>query len=78
MKTIRTRRLRRAALLAVPVISAAAALLGSGTGAAAPAGVGPVTINYRLGALGFLAHPASPPTETSFAADHHCSFWAAG
>jgi hypothetical protein len=45
MKTSRTWRLRRAALFAVPVISAAAALLSSGTGAVAslaPACAGPV------------------------------------
>ena len=74
MKTTRARRLRRAALLAVPVISAAAALLSSGTGAVAslaPASVGPVIrVDGGLvrgtagaGVSSFLGLPyAAPPT----------------
>ena len=74
MKTTRARRLRRAALLAVPVISTAVALLGSGTGAAAslaPASAGPVVRvdgglargTARAGVASFLGLPyAAPPT----------------
>src|SRR5689334_11757207 len=74
MKTTRARRLRRAALLAVPVISTAVALLGSGTGAAAslaPASAGPVVRvdgglargTARAGVNSFLGLPyAAPPT----------------
>jgi para-nitrobenzyl esterase len=74
MTTTRARRLRRAALLAVPVISAAAALLSSGTGAVAslaPASAGPVVRldgglvrgTASAGVASFLGLPyAAPPT----------------